>query len=75
MKRIKKLPYLESVAKRSTFADVSFSTVPGNDFTNGKHGRAKSKRGGKKYLNSRIRFHENQQVKKIQKEMENANLE
>ena len=35
------------------------------EFTNGHRGHAKNKRGMKKFVNSRIRFNENQALKKI----------
>ena len=35
------------------------------DTNNGKHGVAKNIRGAKKYVRSRIRFHENQATNKI----------
>jgi len=37
------------------------------DHTNGKRGIAKDRRGAKKYMNSRTRFHENAAVQKIVK--------
>lgn len=35
------------------------------DHTNGKRGIAKDRRGAKKYINSRARFHENMALQKI----------
>jgi hypothetical protein len=40
------------------------------DHTNGKHGIAKDRKGAKKYINSRTRFHEDAALKKIVKELE-----
>ncbi len=37
----------------------------GNDFTNGNRGMAKSKRGAKKFVRSRTRFHDNAATKKL----------
>jgi hypothetical protein len=34
-----------------------------SDHTNGKHGIAKDRRGAKKFINSRTRFHENQALR------------
>jgi hypothetical protein len=49
----------------STFADVCFGYWVQNDFTNGNRGMAKEKRGGKKYVRSRIRFHEKAVTKRL----------
>ena len=36
-----------------------------NDFSNGRRGEAKAKRGAKKFLNSRTRFHQKAAVRKV----------
>jgi len=43
----------------------SFGASIGNDFTNGNRGMAKSKRGAKKFIRSRIRHHENAATRKL----------
>lgn len=35
----------------------------GNDFTDGHRGMARAVRGAKKYVNSRVRFHEKQSIR------------
>jgi len=60
--------------KKSILADVSFGGMIYNDFNNGKHGYSKARKGVKKFINSRIRFHENQQTKKELKNAENTNV-
>lgn len=42
----------------------------GNDFTNGHRGRAKAIRGAKKFVRTRIRFHENAETKKLAQEID-----
>jgi hypothetical protein len=37
----------------------------GNDFTNGHRGMAKAVKGAKKFVRTRIRFHENATTKKL----------
>lgn len=44
-------------------SDKSLFVYIGNDFTDGNRGMAKSKRGAKKFLRSRTRFHENSATK------------
>jgi len=41
------------------------------DHTNGKRGIAKDRRGAKKFINSRTRFHENQALKQMTRNSEN----
>lgn len=49
----------------SEYADCSVNNKSiGNDFTNGRRGMAKAVRGAKKFVRSRIRFAENQQLRK-----------
>lgn len=51
--------------RHSELADVSIGACWGGDNSNGHRGYAKAKRGGKKFVNSRIRFHEKAAVKRI----------
>lgn len=48
-------------------AAVSSKTI-GNDFTKGHRGMAKSARGAKKFVRTRLRFHENAATKKLARE-------
>lgn len=51
--------------KVSTLSDRSIgATATAGDSTCGKHGISQKRRGAKKYVRSRIRFHENSTVKK-----------
>lgn len=45
------------------------SKTIGNDFVNGHRGEAKSVRGAKKFVRSRIRFHENAATRKLTREI------
>lgn len=60
--RIGKTDYLDKSLhgfhKKSVFSDVCYSASIGNDFTNGHRGMAKSVKGAKKFVNSRIRHHD-----------------
>lgn len=56
--------------KVSLLADIGVSGYIGNDFTNGIRGYSKARRGVKKFINSRIRFHENQVTKKLMQDYE-----
>lgn len=56
------------IIKKANIADKVFSGCIGNDFTNGHRGAAKSKRGAKKFVRTRIRFHDNNETKKSLKE-------
>jgi hypothetical protein len=49
----------------SKMADVSFSAHCGFNHHHGHKGRAKALRGAKKYVRTRIRFHENAKTKKL----------
>lgn len=53
-----------------TLSDRAVAAFPPTcgDHTNAKRGIAKDKRGAKKYVNSRTRFHENAATKKLIKE-------
>ncbi|MEK7628219.1 MAG: hypothetical protein AAB421_02240 [Patescibacteria group bacterium] len=54
-------------ATRATapIANKSFCTSIGNDFSKGNRGMAKAKRGAKKFVRSRIRFHDNTTTKRL----------
>jgi len=56
---------LHSWGDRSRFSDKSVGATIGNDFTNGNRGMAKSVRGAKKFVRTRIRFHDKQKVREI----------
>lgn len=56
---------MHSWGRKSIFADKSIGAGIGNDFTNGRKGMAKAVKGAKKFVNSRIRFHENMELKKM----------
>jgi hypothetical protein len=67
--RIGRTDYLDksmhSWGRKSTLADKQFGARIGNDFANGHRGMAKSVKGAKKFVRTRIRFHENAAVKKL----------
>lgn len=50
---------LHGWGRKSELADASYGARIGNDFTNGHRGMAHAVHGAKKYVRSRIRFHEN----------------
>jgi hypothetical protein len=50
---------------KSTLADKQIGASIGNDFCNGHRGMAKSVKGAKKFVRTRIRFHENAATKKL----------
>lgn len=54
----------------SIIADRSIGASIGNDFSNGHRGMANAVRGAKKYVRTRVRFHENDQTRKLMKEYE-----
>lgn len=49
-------------------SDRKIAATIGNDFSNGNRGMAKAVRGAKKYVRSRVRFHENQAVRKMMRD-------
>lgn len=59
---------LHGWSRKSMIADRDISASIGNDFTNGRRGMAKAVRGAKKFVRTRIRFHENAATKKLMKE-------
>lgn len=59
-------------ARKDPFSGSAVSASIGNDFSNGRRGEAKAKRGAKKFLNSRIRFRQNAEAQRVVF-MENGN--
>lgn len=53
------------MSRTSELADRSVVAGWGGDNSNGHRGYAKAKRGGKKFVNSRIRFHEKAALRKL----------
>ena len=49
---------------RAPLSGKTFGAGIGNDFSNGHRGMAKAVRGAKKFVRSRIRFHENAATRK-----------
>ena len=75
--RIGRTDYLDKSlhgwGKKSKIADKVIGASIGNDFTNGHRGMAKAVKGAKKFVNSRMRFHENSATKKlVQEELRNT---
>ncbi|MEM7215324.1 MAG: hypothetical protein AAF423_07250 [Pseudomonadota bacterium] len=56
-----------STSARSLLADKSFFAGIGFCFTDGNRGMAKAKRGAKKFVRSRIRYHDKAALKEMQK--------
>lgn len=56
---------LHSWGRTAAIADVNVGAGIGNDFTNGRRGMARAVRGAKKFVRTRIRFHENAATKKL----------
>jgi hypothetical protein len=67
-------PYLnfDGGCKLTLSDRVVGATSTNGDHTNGKHGIAKDRRGAKKYIRTRIRFHENAATRKMLKDAEFA---
>lgn len=67
--RVGRTDYLDksmhSWGRSSTLADKSIGASIGNDFSQGHRGMAKSVKGAKKFVRTRIRFHENAATKKL----------
>lgn len=53
------------VVKASKLADKVIGASIGYDFTDGNRGMAKAKRGAKKFVRSRVRFHEKAATKRL----------
>lgn len=60
---------MHSWGRKSELADKHISAGIGNDYVNGHRGMAKDVRGAKKFVRTRIRFHENATTKKIVKNL------
>jgi hypothetical protein len=56
---------LHGWGRESTLADKSIGAYIGNDFSNGHRGMARAVAGAKKFVRTRIRFHENAATKKL----------
>lgn len=56
--------------RRSVFADKMPGASIGNDFVNGHRGMARSAKGAKKYVNSRVRFHDKATLKRLTAELD-----
>ena len=67
--RIGRTDYLDksmhSWGNTSTLADKRIGARIGNDFANGHRGMAKAVKGAKKFVRTRVRFHENAATKKL----------
>lgn len=67
--RVGRTDYLDksmhSWGRKSELADKSVGAGIGNDFTKGHRGMARSVKGAKKFVRSRIRFAENAATKKL----------
>lgn len=60
---------LHSWGRKSELADKAIGAHIGNDFTDGHRGMARSVKCAKKFVRSRIRFHENAATKKMIEEV------
>lgn len=56
---------LHSWGRKCEVADKVVGASIGNDFTDGQRGMAHAVKGAKKFVRSRVRFHENAAVKKM----------
>ncbi len=77
--RVGRTDYLDksmhSWGRKSEFADKIIGASIGNDFCNGSRGMAKAVKGAKKFVRSRIRFHENANTRKLANELEECGYE
>jgi hypothetical protein len=55
----------------SKLADQSIGAAISNDFSKGHRGMARAVRGAKKFVRSRIRFHEKRAVQRMARQPEN----
>lgn len=58
---------MQSWIRKSEFSDKIMAAGVGNDFSKGNRGMAKAVRGAKKFVRSRIRFHDKQKLNEINK--------
>lgn len=56
--------------RKSELADKTIGARIGNDFTDGHKGMAKAVKGAKKYVRTRVRFHENAATRKMADNLE-----
>ncbi len=67
--RVGKTGYLDKSmhgwGRKSQLADMTIGASIGNDFSNGHRGMARAVKGAKKFVRTRIRFHENAAVRNI----------
>jgi len=74
LSRIGKTDFLDkSMRSWSSDAPLSgqvFEAGVANDFTNGHRGMAKSVKGAKKFVRTRVRFHENAATKRLARQIE-----
>lgn len=61
-----------STSAKALVADKSIYASIGNDFTKGNRGMAKAKRGAKKFVRSRVRFHDKAATRKMAQEVEHS---
>ena len=59
----------QGFGKADTFSDKHIGAGVGYSFTKGNRGMAKSVRGAKKFVNSRLRAARDMQVRKLMKEL------
>ena len=57
-------------SRKSEFADIIIGASIGNDFTDGHRGMAHAVKGAKKFVRSRIRFHEKQKTRELERNYE-----
>lgn len=57
---------MRNYCKRDKEFDIAFYAHISNDFTDGHRGEAKARRGAKKFINSRMRFHQKMKLKDIE---------
>ena len=60
---------LHGSSRKSELADRTVAACIGNDFHKGHRGMAKAVKGAKKFVRSRIRFHENRATQKLTRAM------
>lgn len=64
--RASEIQYAKHYGNKLVLSDrVVGATATAGDSTCGKHGIAQKRRGAKKFVNSRTRFHENQATRKL----------
>ncbi len=66
---------LHGWGRKSTLADRAVGAGIGNDFTDGHRGMARSVKGAKKFVRTRIRFHENAATRQLAMEVQPSTAE